>query len=1594
MDRTEYRDFTTAAAGDIRRLQDSADSDIEALTDALMDGCMIGMVLDHQEQTVSAGDAFIGANRARLREPRNVALSAVTRPAAGSMAWIAVVVSYTTESTGTLEDPDGTIYERYLDDGADIEILRGVDATENPVRPDIPEGALVVGEILLRPVTTPLSAHTVDISRRSKCLPDRICDEIQAEREGRKIQVDAIWAELNRPKSDRPGDPAAPTLTSPSNLRITIRWVPPEENNEEIDRYEVQWRKADEDWSAIRTRSVTTTVASVTVDDNDENVLAHVRAHNALGWSEWGDEGSIAANRIVKTVVPPPPDTAPVAPPAPSLASLAAGMVTAIWSAPNNGGQPITAYGVRWRQKGDAGWKATISISGRGFGTTTTFAVPDAEKDIEVQVQATNSIGASAWGATGTLPKASIMPPNTAPEAPPAPTLVSRQELVVSATWVAPNTGGSAITAYGVRWRQKGDAQWKPTINLSGKTLTVSAVFRVPDASKDVEVQVNATNAIGTSAWGTTGTIAAAKITPAPDPDTAPDAPSAPTLHSVAALQVSVVWSAPNDGGQPITGYGVRWRQKGDAGWSATISTGPTITSAVFVVPDASKDVEVQVQASNRLGASAWGTTGTITAAKITPAPDPDTAPDAPTEPAMTSSAALMVTAAWSTPDDGGDPISSYGVRWRQKGDTSWSATITLSGQSLATSTTFSVPDNTKDVEAQVQATNSIGTSAWSGTGTITAAKITPTAPPADPDETTAPDAPARPVVISQHPLQIRALWRANSNGGSAITAYGVRWRQKGGNWSETINLSGEALLNQTRFNVPDNSKDIEVEVNASNIIGTSAWSLTGSLAARRIVPPPPDVTAPNAPSAPSLTSPSALRVRASWAAPANNGAAITGYGVRWRQKGDTFKTISTTGTVASFVVPDRTKDVEVQVRATNSEGTSAYGALATIASNRITAPAAVARVPDAPAAPVLTSQAALSVRAIWGAPANNGASITGYGVRWRQKGDQSWSATIDTGANRTTTFPVPDASNDIEVQVNARNRIGTSAWGTTGTIAASKITPPAPTASAPDAPSAPSLSSPSHLKVTATWTAPNNNGAAITGYRVRWRKKGEASRTLVSSSTTATFSVNDNNKDVEVEVQATNSAGTSAYGATGTIAANRILKTVAPVADTKPDAPAAPTLTSAAELMVTAAWSAPNNGGQPITGYGVRWRQKGDTDWSATITLSGNSLARTTTFAVPDATADVEAQVQATNAIGTSAWGATGTITAAKIMAPAPLGRPATPAAPTITSRPTLRVRLQWTVPADGGTAITAGELRWRQDGDEWSAGRTRLSTAWKRGVISASFTVPDASKNIEAQVRHRNAVGWSDWSPVATLAKGDIATAPSLRTHTYSTAGAHSLTWPYPQASKLKLTMVGGSGGTGEDGTDGEKGGDATQGSRVQWSYQWSGINPEGVRQSGQATGSATEAIAEESVASIARTLRSQGWTSVQTSTSSSRVNTAINGAPGEPGDSGDNGEDGEDTTVKIGSTTYRATGGNGGDGGDGGIGGAGGQAPNGKGQPGGPGGDGAPGDTGQTRVVTVGGITAGTTISIVVGDGGDGEGGNPDGSAGSVTIEPIAS
>ena len=184
---------------------------------------------------------------------------------------------------------------------------------------------------------------------------------------------------------------------------------------------------------------------------------------------------------------------------------------------------------------------------------------------------------------------------------------------------------------------------------------------------------------------------------------------------------------------------------------------------------------------------------------------------------------------------------------------------------------------------------------------------------------------------------------------------------------------------------------------------------------------------APGVPVAPFVSSASVTSVTAAWIAPTNAGPPITDYDYRYRvtspQESWTEVT-NTTTTALSATITGLVEDTEyeVQVRATNDEGTSGWSDSGTGTPTGAIEAGAIANAPENLQATAGNAEVTLR----WDAPLNDsGANITGYAYRYKESGGDfiAYTDIPDSGPGEANarSYTVTELTNGLEYVFHVR---------------------------------------------------------------------------------------------------------------------------------------------------------------------------------------------------------------------------------------------------------------------------------------------------------------------------------------------------------------------------------------------------------------------------------------------------------------------------------------------------------------------------------------------------------------------------------------------
>ncbi|MCL2065929.1 MAG: fibronectin type III domain-containing protein [Treponema sp.] len=438
------------------------------------------------------------------------------------------------------------------------------------------------------------------------------------------------------------------------------------------------------------------------------------------------------------------------------------------------------------------------------------------------------------------------------------------------------------------------------------------------------------------------------------------------------------------------------------------------------------------------------------------------------------------------------------------------------------------------------------------------------------------------------------------------------------------------------------------------------------------------------------------------------------------------------------------------EVRAINAIGNGASSGTQTAA------PTPAATEPAPPSGFTVTvgnAQVTLS----WTTPSNGGSAITKYQYLYNP-GSPTWTDIPGSGPG-TTSYTVTSLTNGTSYtfEVRAVNAIGN------GTSSGQQIATPATTPAAPGSFTAVS----GNGQVTLSWATPNNGGSVITKYQYSYGAAGGYTQNWTDipgsnvEATSYTVTSLTNGTSYTFEVRAVNAIGNGASSGT---------QTATPTPDaTVPAAPGGFTAVPG-NSQVTLTWTTPGNGGSAITKYQYSYGAAGG--YTQNWTDIPGSNVETTSYTVTSLTngTSYTFEVRAVNAIGNGASSGIQTAT--------PTPAATAPAAPgDFTAVPgNSQVTLTWTMPSDGGSAITKYQYLYVPGLSTWTdipgsgAGTTSYIVTGLANGTSYAF-----------EIRAVNAVGNSTSSGSQTAMPATTPSAPIGLTATPG-AGQVTLSWATP--------------------------------------------------------------------------------------------------------------------------------------------------------------------------------------------------------------------
>ena len=973
---------------------------------------------------------------------------------------------------------------------------------------------------------------------------------------------------------------------------------------------------------------------------------------------------------------------------------------------------------------------------------------------------------------TVTVTVTNVAEPPSAPSAPMV-TAATATPAQLSVSWSAPtNTGAAAITDYDVQYRQGSSGAFTDA-GFDGTGTSTTLTGLTPGTA--YQVQVRATNAEGTGSWSASGSATTAA-------NAAPVFSSATTAFNVAENSTAVTTATATDSD---SGDVVSYAMSGadSAQFSLNTSTGAlTFTSApdfeaptdvLSVTPSnaaGNNEYVVTITASSGTGGRALSVNKTLIVT-VTNESEPPLAP-----------AALSVTAAdatptqlsvsWTAPTNTGKPaISGYDVQYRA--GTSGSFTSHAHTGTTTTATITGLTPGTA-YQVQVRATNADGSGPWATDSATTAANVAPVFT----SSTTA-------FSVAENSTAVTTATATDSDSGDVVS-----YAMSGADSAQfSLNTSTGALtftsapdfeaptdvLSVTPSNAAGNNEYV-VTITASSGTGGRALSVNKTL----IVTVTNESEPPLAPAALSVTAADATptQLSVSWTAPTNTGKpAISGYDVQYRAgTSGSFTSHAHTGTGTTATISGLTSGTgyEIQVRATNTEGTGPWSD-------------AVTGTPQVNVAPVFSSSASASVAentaasvTVLTVSASDGDaqdSVTGYTLSGTDSGaftfDSSsgvlrFSASPDfenpTDVAHTAPTPTDAASNNIYIVfITASSGAGARVVTTTQRVTITVTNVAEPPLRPPTFTVSSAIITPTKLGL--SWTAPSTTGKpAISGYDVQYREGISGVFTDAGFSGTGTSLTLENltqGTAYQVEVRAKNAEGMSGwYRGSGTTAPNvapmfRSATTAFNVAEnrqsvTTTDATDADTVTTDVVMHTI-------SGGADSERFTIN-AMTGALTFTTAPDYESPQDMQSTTPANAANNNEYVVVVEAQSGAGERQLSVQKTL----VVTVEDVEGPTKPAAPRVTAMTPTSVSIEWTAP-DVGLAITDYDVQYRQ-------GRSGAWSAWAHSGIGTTATLTGLTRHAvyEIQVRATNAEGSGPWSD-AVMAVPQANTSP-----VFSSSGA----------------------------------------------------------------------------------------------------------------------------------------------------------------------------------------------------------------------------
>ena len=353
-----------------------------------------------------------------------------------------------------------------------------------------------------------------------------------------------------------------------------------------------------------------------------------------------------------------------------------------------------------------------------------------------------------------------------------------------------------------------------------------------------------------------------------------------------------------------------------------------------------------------------------------------------------------------------------------------------------------------------------------------------------------------------------------------------------------------------------------------------------------------------------------------------------TSYDYHYRETGTTDWTAVQGVTSTAATITGLTADsYHLQVRAVNTEGKSPWP------TDSVTITLSL-KPPEVPDPPTLTGRGTDTLSVSWAEPEDNGFTITGYGVQYRKASETNWENHSHQNTETSTLIGNLDPGTSYQIQINAVSRGGTSDWSDPP-LRVSTRTPPLTASIAAE-------STTVTEGETARFTMTLSRAEAATVNLSLAYTEGYGDNSALSAAVPNTG---------RTTITATTRRSASSLGGLITVTIKtgngyRIGadKTASTAIERDPEPPSfagAPQVQGLTETRIAISWPEPDSDHLQTTGYGVKYREQGQTGWRS---WGHNHTSREATITSLRVNTTYEVQINGTSQAGTGPWSETGT--------------------------------------------------------------------------------------------------------------------------------------------------------------------------------------------------------------------------------------------------------------------------------------------------------------------------------------------------------------